>query len=755
MIQTTTIVLLMILALPATTRAECFIATPKQTAVWQRMKAEQHPWYRLIIERANRPTPDYAEEGRFELLAYLMTNETRYAQKSYEETRINTQDFTRVYTGNEAREMTIEHAMIHGCLRPAWTAQQVATHRAWLIKIAEAAIAQNRLGDSDQNVGNYFGLALTDKVLGTTYSYRAFRDITTGELTPVGGLTATACDMSTLRNAICHYVQNMAAGGHWIEAAGGYNEGTTQLLYMGAHWAGIEHFPEVKAFLPQQAQYLFHFLTPGLKDSFQIGDVEHPHEIRLWYDFGDLLSMLAGLTDEAALAAALRGFEADIYAAHNYTVNPILARYFYFSDPYAPKMDWRDLAGNFHVASGQGHSFWRTGHAATDSALHFNAPAFKNGAVDHFQAFVAGDLRWFSKGRFLLDRPLGYQADPRFGNTVLIKGMGPSFETGGLIAAAFQPAAIAYAAGVNAGIGPSVYYGYGLPVPTYLHENSRAVFQPLDGDANVVMIVDRVHAEDPLTLKADAWPWPPGYLNPEELYYPTELEKFKRARGLKDWIWHMPVAPTVTQKAIQWRAGETTVTIDHVYPSSPPIYAIVDERTDSTLGGYMHPTEKKFAVHELPAGQAWGAQLPTAPRAFDVTVHCLREGVTARCVPVTNTSGEPVVGATIFRSGRTPVTLLTSAKPGPKLTTTMQLTPSGGNVVAFNAAKILMVTAGRQLCQGFTVSSVRGTVYLADLCDATWIVRQGGRVLPLLRIGDLWRVEVPSGGTLSVSASGR
>lgn len=650
--------LFLILPLPSFAQQvpPCLIDTPAQRAIWDRMKVEKHVGYQQILQ--NTVIDRYNDIGRWELDRYVIDRDPIYGRKSFEEVKATTHEWTVIFAGNESREYMIELAMMYGCLKPIMSPADDAAYKGWLVAVADKALAGLRPGDSDQAVGNYFGWAVLDKVAGTDYLSRSILDPTTGKPLPVGGLTATGANYASVRNAVRLFAEKMAAGGNWPESSE-YNLGSTLLLYMGAYWTGIEHFPEVAALVKQHAIQQMHEVTPNLKDSFQWGDVEKPHQLDVAVHLGDLWSALANVLTPVApsLASALRGFEDAVFAANSYTRNPLYARTYYWFDPYAPRSDWKALAGNFLVTPGMGMVYWREGCVAT--MVQF--PNWTNGAVDHMGALHHGDVRVADCAGFPVDHPQAYMPDPKLGNQVLVNGTGPSFESGGLLATKYEPGRYAYAAGSNAGVSPLISVGDYVNVPIYLHENTRQIVQLFGGPELVLIIADRVHGEDVKTQTiTNQW----GTFGFEQFYtYENQKLTFSRRFGIKDWVWHTPVTPTLTPTGFTWN----DVTVTRVFPADIA-YRVVNEATETTLGGYINASERKFAVHGVPA----------AHRDFDLFLHVISTGaVTATLVDQGDRKG-----VTITRGGQSQ-TVLFGAVPGPKMTLVLK-----NNVVAYDVTKI-------------------------------------------------------------------
>ncbi|MBX9625357.1 MAG: hypothetical protein K2X82_16240, partial [Gemmataceae bacterium] len=526
--------------------------TPYQQAVWNRMKAEGHPWYKMAISLANATgtrAEQYGDIGSWATLAYQMTGDAAYAQKAW--AKIRPKITVDPGSANYIRQTFLQYARFYDWLSPGLTAGQKAEYAAGLNRWAEYSLGINtpkytggfRVGDSDQTIGQYFGLAFTDLALGTNWLSRS-----AGTL-PVGGLTATGSDPTTVRNAVAGYVQK-SAGGEFLESTE-YNLGTLQLLFQGVQGVrtatGKDYFPEVTALIPQVARAQLYSLTPDLRDSFQWGDTEKPGALELYYR-GSLLGTLAGLTrDDPAVGPYVQGAFNALGAKYGLTgygsMAPLEVGVFGFVDPYAPAKDWRGAlpAGLTAVAGGQGIGYFRDGWGADGALLATQMPT--RISVDHEVAGF-GDFRLYRKGEWAVNHPLGYGGVAVGGdvmNTLLVAGLSSMYQRGVVAAETGANGAYQYSAGTTGG---AYYnpYGYYAPPPAFLREWTRSTFYlpSADGRSSTVVLFDRVNATDPRSL--------PKY----DRYAAAERSRIEKAPALVQWQINAPVAPTVTAGGLSW-----------------------------------------------------------------------------------------------------------------------------------------------------------------------------------------------------------
>ena len=699
----------------------------EQMEVFGKMIQESHPWAEYIKTNAlkdNTASPRYASRGRWSGLYYLMSGDASFAQRSLAEIKKLSNNFqSPIRPGNDTREHTIESIFLYDWLYPALSNEEKQSYLNWLEATAEGCITDAlRVVDSDQVTGTYFFFALMDSLLGTDLLSREVRNGQGGKFIPMGGLEATAADYSTYRNAIHRYITVMSVGGQWIESQE-YNLGTPFLLHMG-HVAmknihGKDYFPEYEEFLRQQRLYHRHELIPGLKFAFQWGDVQDSHGLH-WANRDSIYSILRSSDPEFAQ------FESEVNVAFNRTIplgnNPSYPRYFYYTSPHQEKSDWVNDTPKFLVTLGTGHAYWRTGWDIPDRATHLLCHNFNSGYVDH-QPNQFGDLQVARDGRFILDHPISYTPPHVCPNALLVCNSAPSREQGALTEYASGDT-FAYAAGTNCGKGPDITGTY-YPPPTYLHENTRAIFELLDGPDTVIVIWDRVYTDDPrVQLRSNGSP-------AIERYPAAAQSRMKAALGLKDILFHTPVSPTLEERSFSWTIPNTTieVTIEQIHPERNLSYTVVDEVATALD---VKPTERKFCVHAV-------APEDDILPSFECFLHVLSTGSTVIYEPLW--ADIDACGVLIGRPDLVDVAILFSTISGP--------------IVTIDEADLSVVTEARKITETFEFDLPERTqVYLADLDPkVVWKATLDGRSIIPSWIGDLIFLTCEAGGTLALWAN--
>ena len=717
------------------------LISASQRATWDRMKTENHPFYQMIL--GNAVGARYSDHGRWPALAYTITGDPQYVPISFASWKASWP-----YGGSNAdsvREFTIDYAVTYEMLKPGLTAAEETESRVKLIAIADKIVKGTLTSDSDQTTGSYLGLLCIDAVLGTSYGTGTFLD--SGVSKPVGGYVSTGADRTTMRNAISLYVA-MAEGGAWPEGTM-YNPNTIGHLLRGTQWiahhTGVDYFPEVTAFRTAYARVMMHEFTPNLKDQFQWGDIQKPHQV----DFAgvpDIFSVMSGC-EPAPLGEGLRQLESEIYAANNVTLktggNPLYARYMWFLNPYGGQQAWQPLAGGTsRVARGVGVLYARH----EDRGLHLQIGDLRKGTVDHWQGLTIGDVRLTRNALWPIDHPLAYAADYRYYNVPLIANRGPNgIEASGLVGHAHVPGQFTYASGLSCGLGPDIFPGFWQPPPNYGHETGRTVFWLMEDDEDILLVHDRRHADDPRNQKmANGSP-------AIDRYYANVQTAFRNMLGLKATLWHSPTAPLVSadKKQLLWMQGETVVTVDQILPTSSPTLVTVNEKTgirDDTgaalvppLGGNIYDEQKKFLTYSLTGGEGFDTVL-TVITAYEGTQ---AEGGAVwvpghlgyRAVPTyAPLEVGDMEGVTITRPGKSDVVVLFSRRPGPTLSNTFD----SKGVLIFDRTKLDTVKAARTITTPPALTLTPGaTVYLADLDKAITSVTINGTSQPLTWTGDL------------------
>jgi hypothetical protein len=733
-----------------------FLWTPQQQWVWQQMKAEydanpSNPQtnaaelYKLLKDNADCNCR-YSDTGLWDTIMYQITGDAAYAQKAWNKWSSGTL-FTNptAFKGNTMREHGIESVLIYDWLYPSLTPTQRQTFIDRMnTALAAEGLDNTRTTDTDATTGEYFTAAMF---------YMATKDVNPNAASVfnhahVGGFTPTASDMSTLRNAIQYYSEELAEGGEWMESSE-YNLGTTVLLTMGYEsmktaTAPTDYYPEVGALLPKLAERDTYAVTPDLNQVYQWGDEQEPRSFtyvfRRMTNEGALQGATQGTPESARLHSLMNAIMAK-YGASGYGSAEPWARFFLFYNPYAATVDWR-TSPLWRYAPGQALLLRRDGFQSQDSL--FGAQFLpEKGDVDHTPMFF-GNFQLYRAGQWTITHPITYNligtgVDGGV-NQMIIEGLpqwhgflpGSEYHK---VRAVRNDVDFSYLVGTMGGQSrPAGYYD---PPPTFLHEHTRSVlYLPSTNDqSDVIVVFDRVNSENPLTLpKSDR------YHNNEKTGMASSI-----AEGRKQFVLHAPVKPTTTSTGFQWTQGSQTVDVKTLLPSGvQPWY--VDEKIRYSSITSFDDNEKNWQTR-LVSNNDW--------ETFLNVIIAKESSYTANAQLI---SGAGVSGALVTRSGQPDLVAVFNAKPSAKL----PADNTGANW-KYDSARVPLLDNVRLRQSGFTfswsASNAVTTVLLFDLDPSiVWTYKIGSGAYQSLSVdaNGIARVALSGTGakTLEVAANG-
>lgn len=713
--------------------------TSARQAIWNRMRSENHPWWKQIKANADlsgTSTARYADLGQWATMAYQVTGDPVYAQKAWAEANSRLKGTTPPDSSrNFTREHFIEYAWMYDWLYPALTDAQ---RQQWIDSLnywadlclgATSVSWGTRLGDSDETTGHFFGIVLWD-LASVGDNPRS------GTLIPaskVGGLDQTSTSRNNMRNAVADYVKR-AAGGVWIESSK-YNMGTLQLLLMGADGVktavGAEKFPELTSFRKDVALAQMHEVSSNLSKPFQWGDNEEPRSLNRDRRTS-LMAMLAGLlTDDASVGPVTRNFLEAIRGTEEPAV-----RWMIFGNPYAASSDFRTGLATGHYAPGMGVMLARDTWASSGSL--FGSHMASRPSVDHGVQYL-NNFDLYRAGEYAVTHVIGYDAvEGEHHNAMLLAGLSGMQEARGPIAQEFGSDG-SYAYQVGATGGNRYTNGFYNPPPRYVHEWTRSLLYlpSTDQQHDTVVVFDRVNAEDPKALPKLAQ------------YNSTDEPRILKSPNLKRWIIHMPVVPAITPEAITWHtAGGQTVRVNTLLPTDQS-RTVYDEAANG-LKGTIRSSELKYQVRIA----------PTADRRWDTFLNVIQasDSTTGLSNILVSSTNNGTKGVLIKRPGHTDVLALFNATQGPDL-------PSSKVVNGYletDSTLLSRLNTNRLHANGFTVFWAAGTttkVHLMDLDPAKqWMVAVDGLPEASLAVssGSMAIVTVPGSGshTLQVRPAG-
>lgn len=487
----------------------------------------------------------YFEYGAYATFMFQATGDTAYADKAW--TALNRTGnvlsqtspggdksmFVRTGSGlgsNFGREFSISLVMIYDWLYPGLSPANRATFLAQLNTIftyqSTEAVSLDRQ-DSDQTTGTFLGVACL---------YYATNDHnpTAASLWTVaanGGITATAADYATKRNAVKYYVTVPSAGGEWCESAE-YNVGTPRLAVYGNEClkttAAATSLSEIDALVPYVAKRMMYMTTPDKLESFQWGDEQNPRQFaaRIFSWYSTCMALVGAMADSTPERQQLQRYLLNVFATQGEPSSLIVLwpHGIFLYDPYATAAaDLSGLAKGWY-ASGNGMSVFHDAIETATSAsywYHFRPEA----RTVHHHINYFGDYQLYRKGEWAITHPIAYSANGITGqgssyladmvncNTIESFSGFPSWlnnlEPFGFRRMQGQRFGTdySYAVATQGGLahptldidGQSNYFD---PPPIFCHENTRTLgyLSTADQSSTSIVVVDRINVENPESL---------------------------------------------------------------------------------------------------------------------------------------------------------------------------------------------------------------------------------------------------------------
>jgi hypothetical protein len=534
-------------------------------------------WYRIVIANATNLN-DYGDTGIWPAIAYQMTGDPQWVAQSWLgpwglQAMVN----SILNDQNTAREVGAERVVAIDWIWPGCTVEQRASLLEAIIRLCTNEAAHGlRAIDSDQTTGIYMLFQFVKKAFGDPARPDRYHPLASSfaDLPWVGGLDATGRDRTTSRNCILDYV-TMAAGGEWVESSE-YNGGTVRLLLMCAYGLGMEHFPEVAAWVPVAAKRNLLMMTDDLKKEYQWGDIQQPHTTQYWR-----LTTTSAMFDDPHARWLVRTLM-DLSPA---LAEP-LARALFLFDPYGPEADRSTLPTLFDA---RGIGVLAKHASLTDpQASMFCAhcpPTFVHppavAPVDHNLNHHV-DFHLYRRGDWAQTHPLTYSAitnDGRGQNGMLHRGMGAPDEFRGHQVVHEGPDWLYVSAIAGGTILPTKYTN---PPETFWHEWKRSLlWVRATGGNDIVVIMDRSHVDDPTLL-------------PKFSRYASAIRSTMLSNPLREWRIHMPVIPTIAGQSATWPISNgETAKMTWLRPDVNHYVASQSDLWGPTVSGFK-PTEKKY-----------------------------------------------------------------------------------------------------------------------------------------------------------------
>ncbi len=417
-----------------------------------------------------------------------------------------------------------------------------------------------RSTDPDQAIGQwYFPPALMKVILPNNVSNNAIWDDVN-----MGGFDAEACSTTpppaNLRDGICHMFTVMGAGGEYLEGPMYAKETLPWIGVMAqavSDARGVDTYPEITTWLASAATQQSFTFTPDLQKQVQWADEQDPN-ILIKGRVGEVLMALAGLLQGTAAGNKTQQLLADMVTAHGETIiGPYYKWWGYMVfNPNASVADWKTPKSL--TASGMGTQFLKSGFTSSDSLFfnhcdpyHFYTGSYGTYSFDH--RIVHGCTpKLYKNGEWISDFIGSYAGASNSGegnNVMRYQGFGNVREYAQVRSQSLADTH-AFMSYVMGGAKVNVEWsGLGKP-PVYLNEGSRATLH-VPGAISTIIIHDRASVDDIVNDNTDM------------LRYPLDCGENGRnfitqQHAKQEWLWHIPVAPTVAGGVYTWTTPITS-----------------------------------------------------------------------------------------------------------------------------------------------------------------------------------------------------
>lgn len=472
----------------------------------------------------------YGDTGLWCAIIAVTTNDATAAGKAIAKLR----SVPASASDNTRREDHIEHVLMRDLLDRWMSAGDKSAVDATLTSWAQAALNDQRSGDSDLVTGTACGVRLHDLYFGT--SYRMQGQIPSGLASLAG------------------YVQ-MSAGGEWIESSQ-YNPGTVVLLAMCnmAHRTatGSDIVPGTSQFLADAGRIAAQQITPDFGQALQWGDEENPRDF------------LGRLYRRATQLSASPSPEAQ------WTLDQLLTRHWRFSSAQfmaralllAQPGVTPSPVGPRALTAGLGTIYERDG-----AALSF-ASALRNTNVDHTLDFPSFDVQVWRDGEWALTHPIGYGAPdeltvngPVYAGHAAFRQRAPTWVTSGN----------GWSAIAGTVDGGHVYDDW-PNTSDHIQYAGRVTVLAHEPSYSVVIVRDSVVMSDPRS----AANWPASWRNTAQYPQQQTIQAFDG----KFWaLWHMKAQPSTSGNVVSWNTpGGRSARLHHFAASGVQV-AVVNEAT--------------------------------------------------------------------------------------------------------------------------------------------------------------------------------
>jgi len=658
--------------------------------------------YKFAKQEGDKVNGSNADQiGQWAAIMYQITGDGTYASRALSILKNNLfwTGLPSQYNGNPVREYGQMLVLIYDWIYPGISAEDRATFRTKLGSLlnfcanggsdagGSGTALNTRTGDTDQCTGEWTAIGMW-----------AYADDDPGSSAPtwwatIGGSAVTpqvALDNPirhpgstgnpnpvNARNAMYYYINKMATGGEWIEGSF-YSLGTVQLLTFGVEAMRAQvptgDLDDIIAWYPDWGRRMVHYGTNDFLESVQYGDIQTEDVGTSMLGYQWLSVALAGayLNADNAVGPYAQRRVLDHLALVNFPFGSANAiptpRSFLMFDPDQTAAATVDGIGLTFVAPGQGQLISRDSWASTRSLFWTQwLPGCK---FVHHQGKYNGAFQLWRRGHWAVTHPQAYAS----GSTGTVEipsnpGSNNSMRTLGFFSTPpwyagsgpIPDEAIDGFSRVWQHVGADFVYQcgtaggqchptgqYASPPPTAMHENTRTtvMFHSTDGTSDVVVLCDRVNANDPESLASFT------------RYTAVEQGLITNAQALKECMFFAKNQPTIggagtshgqvftnNLGAIEWTdEGGDPVRVDTLLPAG--MNKIVEDFSNAAIGGsaYVGAERVFWRTSTYPGTEVqWDV--------FLNVVTCRNSGVAAPTVTlITGTVNR--VGCLVARTGQ-------------------------------------------------------------------------------------------------------
>ncbi len=596
------------------------ILTADRINVLKRLQSDNHIYWQTVKAYADKTVAGnsiYDDLGQSAALVYVVTKDITYANAAWDQLQKVMANDGRA--ANDVRQRYIDYLLIFAWIKDSLTDAQILAFENTIKLWSDYCLGVNqprytgsfRLNDSDQTIGQFFGLALQDalKIPPGNLLNQNMINLNTGLIgKPIGGLASTAADDSTARNVINEYVSILAKGGEWPESSQ-YDLNTVMLLITGwvSSWdaLGINYFPEISNWIPDACSAALVDWSPQLEQRILWGDndtdVTGPNLYKA-------LPYLAALQHAATKiganneAAHIGGLIDSLILKYPSAISAAEIHFFFYCNPYISTSAIRKpTLVQYNYSPGVG--IYRR---IDNNSLFFGySPSRIN--IDH-EFDLIGDFRLWNNGEYVISEPISYggTGQANTSNSITVSGISSMLQQGYINSQTTQE--YTYLEALTAGPLYDSTMSWNPP-PTWCNELRRRIIYFPAGQ--VIFVCDRINSDDPLIARPDL----SGYTN-------ADAQRIKNSKHRHVIYWNCVTEPTVNINNNNNNTGLFTYTT----PGNQQVQFTYFSATSNVLQITSYDEKTAWSDYGIPQNQLmYGVQVnPVVDQQWDCILWCIR-----------------------------------------------------------------------------------------------------------------------------------